>query len=872
MRSLSFLLKSLPSVGNTRLVLSGLGVWVVWGKKADNSIYQTLLRFGGQKILDQDNQSLWFFQNSQLFPALARLYIWTQIHPEPVTIQVLPAKLILGETARKLSLSILSPLDEQKIEPGQNFEVWVHPDLAKQVSAFPGLSTQAQPHPFGMAPLAWHLFRADPNFSLDAELSWFFFVKPMRDPSNETFDQRWKQLYLSIKSILDRLGIRYIYQEGLLFFKLEGLALLATWCREILQAVTKAKAEDQRAYWPCLFMGINPSGLIFTDELPKKVEMDWNRLPPDMPHVPLSAALLLRDEFTITFLDSAGPLSLESQCQIALAASPSEPEKNALLFPTAAALFSGNKKSCFYCGLKNHEPQQCPSRQIFNWDPGVWDKLARLNFSAMAQAVKDLDKLLEGTTLTETSDLLQGEAPENIIARATFEISTPTQHRMLRLVWRSRGKEIPEGLRQLTAPEGEFIWAALENLRSGNASQAERMMQQAVLRTPKSYQPHILLGFIALETGNVRKAETHWNDAQRLCYTPLQHAYLLFLKARLKEIQDAHDQAHGLYREVQTTSPKWLEPRYRQAVCMVKKGFVDQAWAIFSELLAEDPHIFNRLLIDVELTRGRPFLLNSLVGHWDTARQTAQQEQAEIEKLNQVLETWFDPEDRFRQNTGERLSQLKERITIDNYVAFSTVIQVVQTLRKEVERKIQEAISTVKATVQKNIERLRLVQREIAGFPFPGLIRRIVRDANNCAQLLHSVNTTNLQDGKKFIQARMELRQADTILHRLQSRLRSIRIMRDGSLFCLFLGKNFLWLAVIGLIASVIVVPVLLHSLQKAEVRWATEWVTTQRWQVQRAVSMIMVIISGSVAVIWTSLRFDKQKQKYLAKFQKGGR
>jgi len=872
MYPLSPLLKSLPSVGSTRLVLSGLGVWIVWGKEVNNSIYQTLLRFGGQKIIEKENQSLWFFQNSQVFPALARLRIWTQIHPESVTIQVLPAKLVLGETVRKLSISILSPLDEQKVDPGQHFEVWVHPDLAKQVSAFPGLSTQARPHPFGMAPPAWYLFKVDPNFSLDAELSWFFFVKPMRDPSDQTFDQRWKQFYLSIKNILDRLGIRYIYQEGLLFFKLEGLALLATWCRDILRTIAKAKTEDQRTYWPCLFTGINRTGLIFTDELPKKVDIDWNRLPPDMPHIPLSAALLLQDEFTITFLGSAGPLTLESPCQVALAASHSEPKKNALIFPTSAALSSGNEKPCFYCGLKNHAPQQCPSRQVFNWDPGIWDKLAMLDFSVMAQAVKDLDKLLEGTTLTAAPDILQGEAPENILARTAFEISTPIQHRMLRLVWRSRGKEIPEGLRQLSAPEGEFIWAALENLRSGNSSHAERMMQQAVSRTPKSYQPHILLGFIALEAGNVRKAETHWNDAQRLCYTPLQHAYLLFLKARLKEIQDAYDQAHGLYREAQATCPKWLEPRYRQAVCMVKKGFLDQAWAIFSELFAEDPNIFNRLLIDIELDRGRLFLLTSLADPWNTARQSARKEQAEVDKLSNILKTWFDPEDPFHQNTSERLTQLKERMTTDNYVAFIKVIQVVHALQKEAERKIQEAIATMKSVAHKNIERLRMVQEEITGFPFPRLIRGVTKDTNKCTRLLHSINSTDLQAGEKFKQTRMEFREADAILNRLQSQLRSLKIMRDGSLFFLFLGKNFLWLAVIGLIASVVVVPVLLHSLQKAEVSWTAEWITTQRWQVQRTVSTIMVIISGSVAAIWTSLRFDKQKQKYLAKFKKGGK
>lgn len=872
MYPLSALLKSLPSVSSPRMVLSGLGVWIVWGKKVNTTFYQTLQRFGGQKIIEQQNQSLWYFQTSQAFPALARLQVWAQIHPESVTIQVLPAKLVLGESVKALSLSLLSPFDEQKIEPAGDFEVWIHPDLARQVTAFPGLSTEAKPHPFGMTELAWHIFKTDPNFSLDAELSWLFFVKPMRDPGDETFGQRWKQLYLSLKAILDRLGIRYIYQEGLLFFKIEGLSLLTTWCKEILKTISQAKTEDQRAYWPCLFLGVSQKGLALTDELPKKVELDWNRLPPDMPHIPLSAALLLRGEFNIIFLDSAGPLTLESLCQITLASSPEEPEKHALSFPASAALSSGNKKPCFYCGLKNHTPSECPSRHLFNWDPGIWDRLAMLDFQEMVQAVKALDKTLEGSGLSSSPELLQAEAPENIIARAVFEVNAPVQHRMLRLVWRSRGKEFPDGLRQLSAPEGDFIWAALENLRSGNASHAERMMQQTALRSPKSYQPHSLLGFIALEADNPRKVATHWKDAENLTYTPLQHAYFLFLKARIKETQDSFDQAHGLYCEAQSTCPKWMEPRYRQAVCMVKKGFLDQAWSIFSDLLDEDPHIFNRLLIDVELHRGRPFLLSSLAGPWNSSRQSARKEHAELEKLGEKISVWFEPDDAFHQNITERLNHIKEKMFADNYVAFSKLIKVSSILQKEVDQKIEETIEIMKKLVNSSIERLRMVQEEVTGFPFPKLIRRISSDANKCARLLRSVNTSDLHVGEKFKQARQELKEADDLLKKLHSRLRGIKILRDGSLFLLFLGKNFLWLAVIGLIASIVVVPVLLHTMQKAEVAWASEWLTTQRWQVQRAVSTIMLIVSASIAAIWTSLRFDKQKQKYLAKVKNSRR
>lgn len=866
---LAGLLKSLPSVSSPRLILSGFGTWIVWDKQANTTIYQTLLRFGGQKIIEQQQQSLWFFQNSQVFPALARLQIWAQIHPEPVTIQVLPAKIILGETVRELSISLLQPLTEQKTGPGQTFQVWVHPDLAKQASAFPGLSVQEAPLPFGMAPVAWHLFQADPNFSLDAELNWLFFVKPMQDSGgvpNENFYQRWKQLYLSLKSILDRLGIRYIYQENLLFFKIEGLSLLATWCREILKTISHAKSENQKAYCPCLFMGINQNGLAFTDELPKKVTLNWNRLAPDMPHIPLSAALLLRNEFDIIFLDSAGTLSLESPCQITLAASPAEPEKHALIFPTSTALSSGNKNQCFYCGLKNHAPPECPSRHLFNWDPGIWDKISMLDFKDMAQAVKALDKRMEGVSLAAVPDFLLAEAPENIFARAVFEINTPVQHRMLRLVWRSKGKDLPNGLRQLSPPEGDFIWAALENFRSGNASHAERMMQQAILRTPKNYQPHVLLGFIALEAGNAHKAEIHWNEAQRLCYTPLQHAYLLFLKGRLKEIQNAYDQAHGLYREAQGSCPKWLEPRYRQAVCMAKKGFLDQAWSIFSGLLAEEAHIFNRLLIDTELDLGRPFLLASLAGPWNVARQSAHKEQTEVEELSKTIDMWFEPEDAFYRDTMERLNHLKKEGPVDNYVSFTKVIQVVHRLRKKTEQEIAEAVANTKILIHNNIEKLRLIQEEIAGFPFPSIIRRITGDINKCVRLLQSIIKTDLHTGEKYKHARRELREAETILKRLHSRLRSIKIMRDGSLFFLFLGKNFLWMALIGLIASAVLVPVLLHSLQKANVAWAIEWTTSQRWQVQRAVSTIIIIVSGSIATIWTSLRFEKQKQKYFAK------
>ena len=862
---LSDILKSLPSVANPRLVLSGFGVWVVWRENVNSTIHQTLTRFGGQKIAAGSHQSLWYFQTPQVFPALARLQLWAQIHPEPVLIQVLPAKLVLGESIRDLTLSVTSQLTEQKLAPGESFDVWVHPELVKHATAFPGLSTEQQPPLFGMTPINWHAFTVEPGFSLDANLAWFFFVKPIQDKESDNFILRWKKFYVRLKSILDRLGIRYIYQSNLLFFKIEGLGLLSSWCREILATIAQVKAVEQEAYWPCLYFASDPKGMNFNDELPNKITFEWERLAPDVPHLPLSAGLLLREAFTLTFLDHAGPLTLDSLCQLPATASDTK-GRPSLDFPTSASIATGKKTPCFYCGMKSHDPSGCPSRQIFNANQGVWEKIGALDIKALSNSVKSLDTLVAGNNLASMPELLMAEGPEQTILKAVFEINLPVQHRMLRMVWRSRGKELPEGLRQLTPPEGEYVWSALENTRARNYSQAERMMQQAILRTSKNYQPHSLLGFISLETDNTRKAEAHWNDARNLGYTPLQQSYLVFLRARLREVQGNHDQAHELYREAHAICPKWLEPRYRQAVCLIKKGYLDQAWVIFSELITREPHVFNRILLDHELERGRSFLLSALAGPWNTARKRAEREHKELKQLREKLETWFDADNPFRRETQERLVAIQEQGYVENYVSFTNAAATILRMQKDIHQRIKDTVLELKTKTRQNLSRFREIYDEIAYFPFPRMIRKINRDYNKGGRMLQTLSRSDLHNAKSFREALKISKEVEEILGKMENRMKSLKILRDGSLFILFLGKSFLWLAMFGFLASIVAVPVLLHAIQESGSTWATQWLTDQRWQVQRTVSMLMVFISGIAAAVWTSFRYEKLKKKYVTK------
>lgn len=865
MYSLSDILQSLPKVTNPRFVLSGFGVWVLWRKKANSTIHQTLTRFGGIKISVAANQSLWYFQNSQVFPALARMLLWTQVHPEPVLSQVLPAKMVLGESKNELSLSIENQLAEQKIAPGESFDVWVHPDLTSHVSSFPGLEVEQRPPLFGMTPINWHAIKVDPGFSLDADLAWFLFIKPMQDRQSNNYVLGWKKFSIRLKVILDNLSLRNINQANLLFFKIDGLNQLSSCIREILATITSIKADEPDAYWPCLYCVVQSQGMSFSDELPIKVSIDWDRLAPDTPHLPLSAGLLLRDEFEISFLDAVGDQPLDALCQLGLSSNDSSGRRR-LDFPASASLSAGNNALCFYCGMKSHESSKCPSRQIFNPEPGVWDKVGAMDIKDLAQAVKTLDTTLGKGNLSSMPELLLADGPEHTFLKAVFEINCPAQHRMMRMIWRSRGRELPDGLRQLNPPEGEYIWSALENTRSGNHAQAERMMQQAILRMPKSYQPHVLLGFIALETGNPRQAEGHWKNGKNLCYTPLQQGYLLFLKARLLEIQGTYDQAHQAYLESLRHCPKWLEPRYRQAVCLTKKGFLDQAWTIFTDLITQEAHFFNRILFDHELERGRSFLLSALSGPWTAAMQKAEKEQDALKQIRTKLEAWFEPDNQFRQSTEERAEILQKSSQVENYVSLTKVAEITGKLHIETERQIKGAETSLKKEANRNIDRAQAIYEEIAFFPFPKMIRKTNRDYNKAGRILQRITKSDLHNGNFFKKATLEMKEANDILDKMTKRMKSLVILREGALFFLFLSRTFLWLAMFGLLASIIAVPVLLNVIQESGSIWATEWMTTQRWQVQRTVSMLMVFISGILAALWTTMRYAKSKEKYLEK------
>ena len=80
------LLERLPRVTSTRMVHSGLGLWVAWDGQLD-AAFDTMLRdYGGFRMAGAPGQALWFFFGGEGLCALGRLHVWGRVNALPVFI------------------------------------------------------------------------------------------------------------------------------------------------------------------------------------------------------------------------------------------------------------------------------------------------------------------------------------------------------------------------------------------------------------------------------------------------------------------------------------------------------------------------------------------------------------------------------------------------------------------------------------------------------------------------------------------------------------------------------------------------------------------------------------------------------------------
>ena len=865
------LLQRLPMVKDVNMSSAGRALWICWQGDLDPAVPQTLQDYGGMSIVNDRDQSLWYFFTTDVFLALARLAVWAQFNPLPVSIQVLPATLLLS-VRREMSLSLDAALSQQEVMIPQSLTVRVHPKTRDGLGNTPGLIFRETPHLQGMAPIKWFLLEADPRLPYTSSQGWYALLRPLGNPLDKRFQAVWRDMYTGIEEILQRHKLKFNIHDYFVMLPLDNLRQLRIWAREILQYIEGIKGAADR-YWPCVSVIIDKKGLNFNNELPNKVGIKWDNLMPDFPYMSYRNAFLLGEGFSITDLHfSAAHSSMDNWCTVSLG----EAQLTAggyIPVLVAGQMMSGDGAGCFYCGMRNHPTAQCPSKHLKFAQNDIWKDLEGLDLETVNDAFRDIETRLLEAGPDGFVSLLENSEPKGLLTRAVFEINLPGQLRIVDRMWQTTGRDFPKPGDELSAPrdpakDDSAAWGLLERLlklRGPELAGFEKEIQAAINRTPRDVRLRTLLGFAAMERGDVSRAQSAWKEAETLSGSGLHQAWHQYLQARLLEIQGRLSESMDAYQEVLRVYPQWHDAEYRQIVCRVKMGFAEQVQPRIFQLVEQEPELFNRFLIDPELERGHLIILTGLFPFWNDAKRRAEEERAQLERLLKEVDGWFPPEHLVARKFRNRLKALQETAGTTNYMAFLHVTKSRPLLEKDITTQVHREIEDLKERFKGYLSVLEVIRDEAAWVPFPRILVEFNRDFNECAGIINWAFASNFHEPESFKRAQAYIPTIVEILTRLEKRLRFLRVVRDSTLFVLILGRTFFWVEIVSLLLCLIIVPTIAVFGSDFGLGWLKSLIRTNHWELQKVLLATVSAMSLGIAALRTTLVFERKRDQLVA-------
>jgi len=865
MYTLSTLLQRLPNIAQARLISSGYGLWLVWSGSFNNAIGHTLRDHGLVQLVEDPCQGFWISFTPEVFRALAKLQIWSKLNALPLFCQVVPVTALVGYDLN-LSVSISRELTRQQADVSEDLEVLVHPKFIESVKTVTGLTLGTMITMQGLSGSGWLPLVADQGLDYESPADWYGVIRPLGRLGEREAIAGWRAFFAEVQGVFQRLGIRYLSDDalGFVIFPLENYRQLRMYCVEVSTLLNELKAT-QRAYWPCVFAIIEQKGMSFSMDLPNRFGLDWNRLTPDFLHMRYRDAFSLVDAFKVNEISYGGDQeNMDSWCNVSFRGDEGQGAQASIEVPLPRRWLAGTLTDCFYCGLKNHTPAQCPSHALPAFRTEIWRDLGKVSLEEMGRAFKGLDEPMDSARFVQqAAALIAGNVSvEAALVRGMFSTVTPCQPSLLPILPRIKNREWPVEQEQLGAEEPWSIREAYNLFMGGELDKAKESLRAVSAKQGRSFEGACLEGFIALDAGDPHMAQFYWQEAGRIGPSTVQQGYVLHLQARLHEIAAEFKDALGLYRQVRTGSPRWLEPAYREGVCMVKMGFTGQSLEIFGDVVVRESQLFNRILLDTEIDRGRVHVLSGLRGPWRDAEAKAEEVGKRVESLLKELPQWFDEDHEFRKPGLEHLERMHALAGTANYVAYREVVRGMDGFFQDMQKQIDEEIKRIKDRVMLYAERLREVQYEAGWFPFPKLLRDFNRDFNFCVKRINWVMTQPLRMAGNFRTARRNLPELEERLLGLSKRLVTLRIVRDSTLFAMLLGKNFIWMEVVGLALALLTIPVLLFYSAKIANNWLVDGILAQKWAFQKGLIFLVTLFSLGLASLRSVMTFEKKKKQ----------
>ena len=801
MTCIESLLTKVAGTAKPRMLCNGYACWLAHAQPLPVSFSQSLTDIGGWCLASENTQSLWFFPVPEVMLGLARLHNWARLHPMATAITVFEGSLVIDERLEQ-SLKVKSEMQSLCTEFPKRLTVRVSARLREVGRSLAGLSFKHVQNPDGLAG-DWFELDANDQVSVSYSMSWLWVIRPQGNRQDKTFSKGWRAYLERLEAVFSQLKVSYLQAEDQnLVLRAQSPRVMARLTAEILTMID----DKDRPVWPCQYMAVEMGDQSFGPDFAAKVRYLVDSLEPNTLHLPLSTIYQLADP-RITPGDSRQSLDsskLSDLFQVRFASGKGGRRQGRLNIFLPASLVSGGESPCFYCGLRSHLPRKCPTRllQPGNIQVSEMARFARIDLDALPAVMAALEKQLAPDVLKGLTALVTEKDNQALTVQAMFEVNMVCQLRMMSMVWRARGKEWPRGIEDQRPQVDENLKDALDSMRAGNQDRAMEKLDQYVLKSAKNYQPRVLLGFMALERDELKRAAGFWEEAEALAYTGLQRSYIQVLQGRLREVTGDFPEAIRLYSRAVHESPGLTRARYRQAVCLIKSGYLNEAQALIRDLIRDDPDYFSVVLLDPEMEGGRSHLLGDLWEIWDEARTRSAEVIGSVQHLPDLLTKWLPADHDAYQSFHERIEELNSYAGVNNYASMARLLRGTIVIRADIQARVKKDIQELSARRKVILERLKAIQREASWFPFPSMLGSFSKLFNTCGERLSLISHLDLYVPEKFRQGHEAMREAEQSMAALEKKLLFLQGVRNGILFLLLSGKYLLIFEIAALIAA----------------------------------------------------------------------
>ena len=492
-------------------------------------------------------------------------------------------------------------------------------------------------------------------------------IRPLTYQGEQALPGRWPAFFKALRNLLVQVGIEApdSSEDLLLIYYDEPFAALSTFF-ENLQSLKKQQWQPQ--------MGAVPIQVIVHLHRRKDPPVDfgeatasvWGVLQPETLYV--TRALKLQWNLLFAgkkmpahqFTDAGDGLS-----QLSFSGDLSE-LKRERLFTGRFLAAKGASSECFYCGMANHAPAHCPSKQLTMETRGL-DRVGYLSFAKIDTLFKQImaeQKKMAELLATNIDGAQIRNDPALQVYVAYFDMYLVYQPRFLSYAafslfssWDGIGKT------DRVKVDSRNLHSGFDCLRVGKYKQAlDFLKAESQALGGKQFYATLGLAFVALERGRMGDVAHFLQIANSTAGTEKEKIYISLLTARFHRLAGHPWKAEQLISSVANLYVDCAEIQYSLIQTRVHEGQGQQQMQLLRKLASGDRRYFMIALMDPAMLPANTMVENVLSGLYDQKNKEAGENLAEAKEAFAELQAWFGgEEDEEMQNHLSVLANLEEQ-------------------------------------------------------------------------------------------------------------------------------------------------------------------------------------------------------------------